>query len=238
MPALGGEYSEPACCARRRESGGAELPAGLDADLLERQAWICESSSGCEAARGRTRAPVADGRRGVGGARGGRGARPRASAGRSRRQRRRRRGGGRGQLDEGTLDRLRLDPARVEALADQVGGDGRDPRPRARDRRLDARERARRERACGFRSGRSARTSRLGRTSPSTSPRQLLKQPEHGRAADRRRRAAHGDGARRRRAAPGTRACRPAAGRGRSRALSRARGRTGPRDAARTRSRW
>ena len=52
---------------------------------------------------------------------------------------------------------------------------------------------------------------------------QLLQQPEHGRAADGRRRAANRDGARRRRSATGARARRPAARSGRSRALARPR---------------
>ena len=72
------------------------------------------------------------------------------------------------------LDRLRLDDSRVDALAARSRRRPRSSRSSARSA-ADARERPRRRASGASRSARSARTSRRGRTSPSTSPAQLLK---------------------------------------------------------------
>ena len=134
-------------------------------------------------------------------------------------------------LDEGALDRLRLDDARIAALGAQL----------AELAALPPLERA--EDAWELENGLRVSVVRIpiGAVGANFEARpnvavdvagQLLEVAERRGAAHRRRGAAHGHGARRRGAAPGARRCGAAAGGGRPRALAGSRGRADPRLAA------
>ena len=150
--------------------------------------------------------------------------RARAARRSSRRQCGRRRRRERTDVDEGTLDRLRLDDARVEGLARQLEAmAGVEPLEReagswtlpnglrVSERRIPIGSRR------GELRGAAERRARRRRPAP--------QEPERSRPAHRRGRARDGDGARRRRAPARTRGSRPPARRGRARPLTRSRGR-------------
>ena len=104
-----------------------------------------------------------------------------------------------GRLDEGTIDRLRLDDGRVGRPRAPASGDGGSRPARARDRQPDARQRPGRLGAAdpdrrGRRELRGAAERRAGRRRPAA------EEPERRRAPNRRRRAPHRHRARRRRA--------------------------------------
>ena len=86
----------------------------------------------------------------------------------------RRRRGGRGTLDEGALDRLRLDEPRVATLARQLEATAA-LEPLEREIASRTLANGLRCASCASRSGRSARTSRRGRASPLDIAAQVLK---------------------------------------------------------------
>ena len=127
-------------------------------------------------------------------------------------ERRRRRGGA--ELDEGALDRLRLDDAaHRRARRSSSRSSRRCRRSSARRTSWHARQRTAGRRCGGSRSARSARTSRRGRTSRSTSRGSCSRALNGGGAPHGRRGAAYRDVARRRGAAAGARRRRDAAAR-------------------------